>query len=333
MLGAVERRTRHKAMSCAIALGLAAVPAALVAQTSAPTQPPADTLSASPTVQAALKQADAGDPAPLTALADAGDTDAQYFAAVMYVLGRGAIAKDPAKGCAYAQKASGKRGDAMHLLGTCYQSGAGGTQDKSKAEAAYSRAAAMGYSKAKCALGQMLMTDPAQAERGRALCEAAATAGDAEAQAAVGNAYFAGAGVKGDRAAARKWYERASQQGDLDASRRLGEMYANGVGGPKDTKKAMALWTAGEKAGDPLVSILVADQMFAELTGGKKPGPGTYAFRGGVPTDDLKVVQEWYQQALDRDPRPDVKDRAKYALAILRGIETGVQSSRPPKRK
>lgn len=280
-----------------------------------------------------MKKAEAGDPAPLVKLADAGDTDAQYFAAVLFLFGRGAVAKNPAKGCAYAQKASAKRGDAMHLVGMCYQSGAGGTQDKVKAEAAYTRAAAMGFTQSKCALGQMLMTDPAQAKRGLALCEEAASAGDADAQAAVGNAYFSGSAGKADRAEARKWYERASQRGNLDASRRLGEMYANGDGGPKDAKKALALWTANEKAGDPLVSILIADQLFADLTGGKKPGPGTYAFRGGVPTEDLKVVQEWYQQALDRDPRPDVKERAKYALAILRGIQTGVQSSRPPKKR
>jgi hypothetical protein len=49
-------------------------------------------------------------------------------------------------------------------------------------------------------------------------------------------------------------------------------MYAKGDGGPKDTKKAMALWTAAEKAGDPLVAILVADQLFSNLTGGEHPG-------------------------------------------------------------
>ena len=63
------------------------------------------------------------------------------------------------------------------------------------------------------------------------------------------------------------------------------------------------LWEAAEKAGDPLAAILVADQLFSELTGGRKPGPGTFAFRGGIPVADIEVVQQWYRQALERDAR------------------------------
>jgi TPR repeat protein len=293
--------------------------------TSTPTPPP-------PQVQAALKQADAGDLKPLLKLADGGDHDAQYYAGVMYLFGRPSIPKDPAKGCAYEQKASAKRGDAMHLVGMCYQTGAGAAVDKAKAEAAYERAAAMGFTKSKCALGKMLMAEPKSAERGLKLCQEAGTAGDVEAQMAVGNAYFSGSGVKQDYASARKWYEMAAQQKNTDAARRLGQMYARGDGGRKDPKKAMELWTAAEKAGDPLVPILVADHLFSSITGGRTPGPGTYAFKGGVPTADLQVCEEWYQLALDRDPRPDVKERAKYALAILKGFKTGAQAT-PTKKK
>jgi TPR repeat protein len=99
-------------------------------------------------------------------------------------------------------------------------------------------------------------------------------------------------------------------------------MYAKGDGGPKDVKKAMELWRAAEKAGDPLVSILVADQLFSELTGGRSPGPGTYAFKGGVPVSNIEIAEEWYRQALSRDPRPDVQQRAKYALSILASFKT-----------
>jgi hypothetical protein len=103
-------------------------------------------------------------------------------------------------------------------------------------------------------------------------------------------------------------------------------MYASGLGGPKDAKKAMALWIAGEKEGDPMVAILVADQLFLQLTGGRKPGPGTYAFRGGVPVADIEVAEEWYRLAQARDPRPDVKARAKYALAILASFRTAAKA-------
>jgi TPR repeat protein len=219
----------------------------------------------------------------------------------------------------------------MHLVGMCYQTGAGGTPDKAKAEAAFTRAAEMGFPKSKCALGQMLMAEPPRAERGLALCQEAAAAGDVDAQMVVANAYFSGTAGKRDLTAARMWFEMAAKKGNLDAARRLGEMYARGDGGPKDTKKALELWTASEKAGDPLVAILVADQLFSDLTGGRKPGPGTYAFRGGVPMADVEVVEEWYRQAQTRDPRPDVQKRAKYALAILAGFKSGAKG-KPSKR-
>jgi TPR repeat protein len=279
-----------------------------------------------PELQAALKKAEAGDPAELARLADAGDANAQYYAGVLYIFGGPRVTKDAVRGCAYEHKASARRADAMHLVGMCHQNGVGGAPDRAKAEAAYTRAAEMGFPKSKCALGQMLLTEPQQAPRGLKLCEEAATAGDADAQVAVGNAYFSGTGGKRDLAAARNWYEKAAKQNKTDAARRLGEMYAKGDGGRKDPKKAMEYWTAAEKAGDPLVSILVADHLFSNITGGRTPGPGTYAFKGGVPVADIEVVEEWYRQALSKDPRPDVQKRAKYALSILASFKTAATS-------
>ncbi len=71
------------------------------------------------------------------------------------------------------------------------------------------------------------------------------------------------------------------------------------------------------------MAILVADQLFSNLTGGKKPGPGTYGFKGGVPVADLGIVEEWYKEAQEKDPRADVKQRATYALAIVKSLKTG----------
>lgn len=308
---------------CAVvfALGVLASPS----QAQAPATAPEATLR--PELQAAMAKADAGDPGPLVKLADAGDPEAQYYAGIVFLFGRAAIPKDAPRGCAYEQKASAVRGDAMHLVGMCYQSGVGGAQDKAKAEAAYTRAAQMGFAKSKCTLGQMLMSEPGQAERGLALCKEAADAGDADATMAVGDAYFNGSAGKRDHAEARIWYAKAAKQNKTDAARRLGEMYAKGDGGKKDAKKAMELWLGAEKAGDPLVAILIADQLFSEMTGGKTPGPGTYAFKGGVPLSDIEVVEEWYQQALKRDPRPDVQQRAKYAVAILASFKTAAKSA------
>jgi TPR repeat protein len=279
-----------------------------------------------PELQQAMAKADAGDPAPLTAMADAGAADAQYYAGVMYIFGRGKIARDPARGCAYEDKASASRSDAMNMVGLCYQNGGFGAPDKAKAEAAFTRADAMGFPKAKCALGQMLMSDPAQAERGIGLCKEVAKAGDLDAQKVVAEAYFNGTGVKADHGEARKWYDMAAKQSDPDSMRKLGVMYAGGDGGKKDTKKALELWMRGEKAGDPLTPILVADQLFTDVTG-KRPGPGKYAFKGGIPKGDLGVVEDWYKEAQQVDPRPEVKTRAEYALKILASLKTAADNA------
>jgi TPR repeat protein len=275
-----------------------------------------------PELQEAMTKADGGDPKPLTAMADAGAADAQYYAGVMYIFGRGQIPRDPAKGCAYEQKASASRADAMHMVGACYQNGGFGAPDKAQAEAAYTRASAMGFPKSKCALGQMLMTDPAQADRGVSLCKEAAKAGDVDAQKAVAAAYVGGTAVKPDHGEARKWYDMAAKQNDLDSMRTLGSMYVSGDGGKKDTKKALELWMAGEKAGDPMAPILVADQLFSQITGGKTPAPGQYKFKGGVPVQDIGVVEDWYKEAAKVDPRPEVRSKADYALKILASLKS-----------
>jgi len=305
---------------------LAQAPAKGAAQTWTPPTPPAD-------LKAALDKAAMGSPDALTALADSGRTDAQAYAGLLYVFGRGKIAPNPPRGCAYAAKAAAERADAMHLRARCLQYGlAGGAPDIEGAKAAYTRAMQLGYPQSKCALGQMLMAEPASIDRGVALCKEAARAGDAEAQLVLGKAYLAGAPVARDPTEARKWYELAAKQNPLMAARKLGELYANGEGGKRDTKKAMELWTAAEKAGDPLACILMADQLFSEMTGGRKPGPGTYGFKGGVPIKDIEVVELWYQAALDRDPRPEVKTRADYALKLLKSFKTANVSTKKPKK-
>jgi TPR repeat protein len=307
----------------AVTPALLLIAAMAAAQTSTTAPPP----QVAPDLAAALDKAQAGSTDELVRLADSGRPDAQYYAGVMFLFGRGGVAKDPARGCGYVEKASPYRAEAMHLVGECYRQGALGKPDPVKAKAAFARAAEMGYPKSKCALGQMLMAEPAEAARGLALCKEAATAGDVDAQLAVADAYFTGRGAPADRKAARSWYERAAQAKNPQAARKLGEMYANGDGGPKDPKKAVELWRQAESAGDPLAPILVADQLFADITGGKKPGAGTYAFKGGVPVGDIEVVQSWYQEALDRDPRPDVKQRAKYAISVLEQFKKAGQTA------
>jgi TPR repeat protein len=288
-----------------------------------PGQPPT-----TPEVRAAMDKADAGDPSELLRLADAGRSDAQYFAGGMLILGRPGIATDPRRGCSYEEKAAPVRADAAHLVGECYRRGLAGVVDKDKAQAAYTRAIEMGYPNSKCVLGEMLFADPSQAQRGLALCKDAAQAGNANAQAEVGDLYYRGSGpIKTDHTEARRWYEMAAKQKQPVAARMLGQMYAKGDGGKRDAKKAMEWWKVAEAGGDPMVSILVADKLFSDISGGKPPGPGKFAFRGGIPVNDIEVIEDWYRQARDKDPRPDVKQRATYALSVLAHFKQAAQAT------
>jgi TPR repeat protein len=277
----------------------------------------------SPEVKAAMEKAATGQPADLLALADAGRADAEFNAGVMLIQGRGGVMPDPKKGCAYEEKASATRADAAYLAGECWQNGLTGTRDTAKAEAAYQKSMQMGFSKSRCALGEMLLSEPGHGERGLALCKESANAGEVDAQLVLANAYFRGLGVKADHKEARNWYNKAADLKNPQAMRRLGEMYVSGDGGKKDAKKAVALWQDAEKAGDPMSAILVADQLFSDLTGGKKPAGGTYSFKGGVPVSDLEVVENWYEEALKSDPRPDVKQRAERGIQVVKSLKAG----------
>jgi TPR repeat protein len=309
----------------ALLLACAPGPIALAADAKSPAPAPAPAWvepPVSPDVKAAMGKADAGNPADIIALADKGRTDAEFYAGVMLIYGHAGVTRDAKKGCDYVAKASTSRADAMHLVGACWQNGLTGTRDTAKAEAAYLNAVHMGYAKSRCALGKMLLAEPGQGERGLALCKQSADAKELDAQLALADAYFGGRGVKADHKEARRWYQAAADQKSPQAQRRLGEMYAAGDGGKKDTKKAVALWQEAEKAGDPMVCILVADQLFSDITGGKKPTGGTYQFKNAVPVADLEAVENWYEEAAKRDPRPDVKQRAERALQVIKSLKT-----------
>jgi TPR repeat protein len=285
--------------------------------------PPQPALAAD--LKAAMAKADAGHPDEMLKLADANRADAQFYVGTAYLFGGHGLRKDPTIGCAYVEKAAATRGDAAFLAGRCFQAGLGGTSDPVRAKAAYQHAADLGYPKAKCALGQMLLSEKTDVEHALTLCKEPALAGDVDAQAALGDAYFNGTGVKVDHRQARKWYEMAAPA-NTRAARRLGEMYVKGDGGKKDVKKAIELWTGAEKKGDPLASILIADQFFSELTGGQKPGAGKYAFRGGIPVSQIETTEAWYREAQRTDPRPEVRQRAGLALNVLNQFKAAAKA-------
>jgi len=133
-------------------------------------------------------------------------------------------------------------------------------------------------------------------------------------------------GAKPDARAARGWYEKAAARNFPPAQRTLGEMYARGEGGKKDKKKAIEMWVAADKAGDNMVPILMGDFLFGELTGGKTPGPGKFRIPAGAPLGQVKEAAAWYEAAAQRDPRPEVRQRATTAVSVLTQLEAGLKA-------
>jgi TPR repeat protein len=161
---------------------------------------------------------------------------------------------------------------------------------------------------------------------------AEADGGNTEAQIALGVAYRSGqAGVAKDPKQARAWFEKAAAQKHPAALRMLGDMYAKGEGGKRDTKKALESWQAAEAAGDPFAPILVADQLFSDMTGGGKPGAGKFKIAPGTPISRMDDISAWYKEAEKRDPRPEVRQRAKLAENVLGQIKIGLQKAGHPK--
>jgi TPR repeat protein len=161
---------------------------------------------------------------------------------------------------------------------------------------------------------------------------AEADGGNTEAQIALGVAYRSGqAGVAKDPKQARAWFEKAAAQKHPAALRMLGDMYAKGEGGKRDPKKALESWQAAEKAGDPFAPILVADQLFSDMTGGGKVGAGKFKIAPGTPISRMDDISAWYKEAEKRDPRPEVRQRAKLAENVLGQIKVGLQKAGHPK--
>ena len=84
------------------------------------------------------------------------------------------------------------------------------------------------------------MGEGAPEDRGEAVrwYRLAAEKGNADAQAALGNAYALGEGALKDFAEAVRWHRMAAEQGDASAQFRLGLMYESGEGVLEDARLA-----------------------------------------------------------------------------------------------
>jgi TPR repeat protein len=77
-----------------------------------------------------------------------------------------------------------------------------------------------------------------------------ATAGDAHAQAALGQAYADGNGVAQNFDLALKWYHKAADQGNADAENEIGVMYRTGSGVEKSKEEAVTWYREAARLGN-----------------------------------------------------------------------------------
>jgi hypothetical protein len=109
-----------------------------------------------------------------------------------------------------------------------------------------------------------------------------AEAGDAEAQAELGNRYTFGEGVRKDLPAAFEWYRRAAELGDPTGMYNLAACYRQGDGTPRNLALAMT-WLERALKQEPALAPFALGEMHA---------------RGeGVPVD-LDRAAEYFQIAL-----------------------------------
>lgn len=152
-------------------------------------------------------------------------------------------------------------------------------------------------------LGEQLLSAPdAQTARaGVQRLNAAAAAGDVEAEVALGRIYLRGLpAVAADAAQARRWLTRAQAAGHPSAAYYLGVMAANGVGAPADAQAAARWFEVAARAGSPHALFMLGN---------------AYRAGAGVPRDDKRAIA-LYQQAAELD---DAAALQTLAMAYLHG--------------
>lgn len=110
----------------------------------------------------------------------------------------------------------------------------------------------------------------------------AAEAGNASAQAQVGNAYAEGEGVEKDPVLARAWHLKAAEQGLANSQVVIGYYYAHGIGGAQNDREAVQWYRKAAAANQPMA----LNNLGAMYAGG----------RGGLAQDRASAV-DLYRRA------------------------------------
>jgi len=249
----------------------------------------------------------------LDALGSKGDDSALELLGEIYS-GAFALEQDSFKACSYFERVKQVRPDTLHNLATCFYSGDGRPKDYTRARSLYKQAAELGYPKAKCAYGNMLIAAEGgerDVDQGLALCREAAETGLADAQADLAGYFLLGKVVAKDAVEARKWFLAAAQQKHANASFVLAQIYWNGDGVDKNREEAEKWWRISHQAGRKDASFHLGRAAIATM----------FSYVGekitGIDLKKMGAAREWFKLANTNAYEPEQRAEAGKMLVML----------------
>lgn len=220
--------------------------------------------------------------------------------------------------CDYSEKA-GRFSSALHNLATCYFLGTGRPKDLSNARELYRQAAELGFPKAKCAYGNMLVRGeggPADPGRGVELCRQAADAGLPDAQTDYAGYLLTGKHVPKDAAKARAYLMPAAQKGQANAAYLLAQTYWFGDGIEKNVPEAAIWWIEAYEGGRKDAAFQIGMAALSLVVEGAKA-------ERKAPTAAIDQARKWLAIASREDPTAAQRTKAEEMLALLESLLAG----------
>jgi TPR repeat protein len=251
----------------------------------------------------------------LEALQRAGDGTAAALLGELLLFTDLAGPRDWTKGCDYAEKA-GRHGSALHNLATCHFLGQGRPRDMARARELYGQASELGFAKAACALGNMLIAGQGgdrDAGRGLELCKRAADTGEPNAQTDYGGYLLTNQHLPKDAVLARHYLAAAAAKRQRNAAFLLAQIYWNGDGVERDRATAAQWWAVAYEGGRvDAARHLGAEALSRVMTAVEAARP--------VPEAAIKDAEHWLGIAAEKDPDPAEREKAKVRLTGMRAI-------------
>ncbi|MDP9423530.1 MAG: sel1 repeat family protein [Pseudomonadota bacterium] len=237
--------------------------------------------------------------AELRTLSRLGDSSASALLGELLMMRDRIGGPDFAGSCDYSEKA-GQFSSALHNLATCYFLGNGRPKDLTKSRDLYRQAAELGFPKAKCAYGNMLVRGdggPAEAARGVDLCRQAADTGLPDAQTDYAGYLLTGKHVPKDAVRARTYLQPAAEKGHANAAFLLAQIYWYGDGIEKNVPQAAIWWLTAYEKGRKDAAFWVGAAGFNQvLEGAKNKEPVASVF--------IDQARKWLAIASREDPDP-----------------------------